>query len=100
MMRGFVYGGFENRHHSSRSAMKTIRDVRRQLATGRFEFTRHAFRRVIERNISEQEIREASTDAELIEDYPRINIRQVRCCSVSRPVDGPYTFRYHSPRRN
>jgi hypothetical protein len=68
MMRGFVYGGFETRHHSSRSAMKTIRDVRRQLATGRFEFTRHAFRRVIDRNISEQEIREASTDAELIED--------------------------------
>jgi hypothetical protein len=80
--------------------MKTIRDVRRQLATGRFEFTRHAFRRVIERNISEQEIREASTDAELIEDYPEENIRQVRCCSVSRPVDGPYTFRYRSPRRN
>ncbi len=50
--------------------MKTLRDVRRQLATGKFEFSRHAFRRVVERNISEQEIREAGADAELIEDYP------------------------------
>jgi len=50
--------------------MKTLQDVRRQLATGQFEFSRHAFRRVVERNISEQEIREAGTDAELIEDYP------------------------------
>ncbi len=50
--------------------MKTLQDVRRQLATGKFEFSRHAFRRVVERNISEQEIREAGTNAELIEDYP------------------------------
>jgi Domain of unknown function (DUF4258) len=50
--------------------MKTLQDVRRQLATGKFEFSRHAFRRVVERNISEQEIREAGTDAEPIEDYP------------------------------
>src|SRR5437870_13702745 len=50
--------------------MKTLQDVRRQLATGKFEFSRHAFRRVVERNISEQEIREAGTAAELIEDYP------------------------------
>jgi hypothetical protein len=51
--------------------MKTFQDVRRQLATGKFEFSRHALRRVVERNISEQEIREAGTDAELIEDYLR-----------------------------
>jgi len=50
--------------------MNTLQDVRRQLATGKFEFSRHAFRRVVERNISEQEIREAGTNAELIEDYP------------------------------
>ena len=50
--------------------MKTLQDVRRQLATGKFEFSRHAFRRAVERNISEQEIREAAADSELIENYP------------------------------
>ena len=48
----------------------TLQDVRRQLATGKFEFSRHAFRRAVERNISEREIREAGATAELIEDYP------------------------------
>jgi uncharacterized protein DUF4258 len=50
--------------------MKTLQNVRRQLATGKFEFSRHAFRRVVERNISEREIREAGAGAELIENYP------------------------------
>jgi hypothetical protein len=50
--------------------MKTLQDIRRQLATGKFEFSRHAFRRAVERNISEQEIREAAADSELIENYP------------------------------
>jgi len=50
--------------------MKTLEDIRRQLAEGEFEFSRHAFRRAVERNISEQEIREAGTQAEIIEDYP------------------------------
>jgi len=50
--------------------MKTLEDVREQLATGAFEFSQHAFRRVVERNISEQEIREAGVQAEIIENYP------------------------------
>jgi len=50
--------------------MKTLEDVRKQLVTGEFEFSRHAFRRAVERNISEQEIREAGIQAEIIEDYP------------------------------
>jgi hypothetical protein len=50
--------------------MMTLQDVRRQLVSGKFEFSRHAFRRAVERNISEQEIREAGATAELIEDYP------------------------------
>jgi hypothetical protein len=50
--------------------MKTLEDIQRQLNSGAFEFSRHAFRRAVERNISEQEIREAGTAAELIEDYP------------------------------
>jgi hypothetical protein len=40
------------------------------METGQFEFSRHAFHRVVERNISEHEIREAGLDAEVIEDYP------------------------------
>ncbi len=53
---------------SSKPQLDENGDVRRQLATGKFEFSRHAFRRVVERNI--KEIREAGTDAEPIEDYP------------------------------
>ena len=50
--------------------MKTLEEIRRQLASGEFEFSRHAFQRSIERNISERELREAGASAELIEDYP------------------------------
>ncbi len=50
--------------------MKSLEDIRRQLASGEFEFSRHGFRRAVERNISEQEIREAGASAEPIEDYP------------------------------
>ena len=50
--------------------MKTLANIQRQLADGKFEFSRHAFRRAVERNISEQEIRAAGAQAELIEDYP------------------------------
>ena len=37
--------------------MKTRGGIRRQLASGEFEFSRHAFKRAVERNISELEIR-------------------------------------------
>ena len=50
--------------------MKSLSKIRRQLAGGQFEFSRHAFRRVVERNINEQEVREAGAQAEIIEDYP------------------------------
>ena len=50
--------------------MKTLADIRRQISTGQYEFSRHAFRRVVERNISEAEIRQAGAQAEVIEDYP------------------------------
>jgi hypothetical protein len=51
--------------------LKTLPEIRRQLAAGGFDFSRHAFRRVVERNISEQEIRDAGAQAEIIEDYPQ-----------------------------
>lgn len=50
--------------------MKTLDEIRRQLAAGDFEFSRHAFKRAIERNISTIEIQEAGAQAGIIEDYP------------------------------
>ena len=50
--------------------MKEIEEIRHQLQTGQFEFSRHAFRRAVERNISEQEIREVGENVIIIEDYP------------------------------
>ena len=50
--------------------MKALADIQKQLASGRFEFSRHALRRVVERNISEREISEAGANAEIIESYP------------------------------
>jgi Domain of unknown function (DUF4258) len=50
--------------------MKSIEEIRFQLQAGQFEFSRHAFRRIIERNISEEEIREVGDNVIIIEDYP------------------------------
>jgi hypothetical protein len=50
--------------------MKTLTEVQKQLSSGEFEFSRHAFKRAIERNISDQEIMEAGRKAEIIENYP------------------------------
>jgi hypothetical protein len=50
--------------------MKTLDDIRRQLAAGEFEFSRHAFKRAIERSISESEIQQAGARANIIENYP------------------------------
>ncbi len=40
------------------------------LRSGNYDLSRHAFIRIGERNISGLEIREAGTDARMIEDYP------------------------------
>ncbi|MCK4762147.1 MAG: DUF4258 domain-containing protein [Candidatus Aminicenantes bacterium] len=50
--------------------MKTLEKIRKQLSQGQFEFSRHAFRRSVERNINEMEIKEAGKHAKLIENYP------------------------------
>jgi len=50
--------------------MKSLSQIRHQLSLGQFEFSRHAFKRAIERDISASEIEEAGTQAEMIEDYP------------------------------
>ena len=49
--------------------MKTLAQILRQLSAGQFDFSRHAFKRAIERNISDQEIRTAAAQAEMIEEY-------------------------------
>ena len=51
--------------------MKTLSQIQQELAAGQFDFSRHAFRRVVERNISEQEIRDVGAIAEVIESYPQ-----------------------------
>jgi Domain of unknown function (DUF4258) len=40
------------------------------LALGQFEFSRHAFKRVVERNIGKREIVQAGSRAEVIKEYP------------------------------
>jgi hypothetical protein len=50
--------------------VKTLNVVQAQLAAGEFEFSEHAFIRVVERNISEKEIREAGSEAVTVEEYP------------------------------
>ena len=50
--------------------MKRIKQIQGQLSRGEFEFTRHAFRRAVERNISDIEIMQAGRQARIIEDYP------------------------------
>jgi hypothetical protein len=50
--------------------MKTLAQIRQQLATGQFDFSRHAFKRAVERNIGEEEVRTAGVESEIIEEYP------------------------------
>ena len=50
--------------------MKTFEQICRQLSAGEFEFSRHALKRAVERNVSDSEIAQVSETAELIEDYP------------------------------
>ncbi len=50
--------------------MKTLAEVQNQLSAGWFEFSRHAFKRAIERNISDLEIKQAGKNARIIENYP------------------------------
>lgn len=50
--------------------MKTLVQIQNQLSSGQFEFSMHAFKRVVERNISEIEIKQAGKNATVIENYP------------------------------
>ena len=50
--------------------MKTFAEICHQLSAGEFEFSRHAFKRAVERNISNNDITQLSENAEMIENYP------------------------------
>jgi len=50
--------------------VKTLLEIQDRLQAGEFEFTRHAFKRVVERNISDREMIEAGVNIIIIEDYP------------------------------
>jgi len=50
--------------------MKTLEQILHQLQAGQFDFSRHAFKRAVERDISDAEILQAVQNARLIEDYP------------------------------
>jgi len=50
--------------------MKTLAEMRSQLAAGDFDLTAHALDRIVVRNISQREIQEAGANAVRIEDYP------------------------------
>jgi hypothetical protein len=50
--------------------MKSLPEIQQQIQAGEFEFTRHAFKRAVERNISDREIIETAANIIIIEDYP------------------------------
>jgi len=50
--------------------MLSIADIREMLNAGRYRLTDHAMKRVVERNLTAQFIKEAGAMAEIIEDYP------------------------------
>ena len=51
--------------------MKTLQELRELLEAGKIELTAHSLKRIVERNISKDEIAEAGSKAEIIEDYPK-----------------------------
>ncbi|EAZ89009.1 DUF4258 domain-containing protein [Crocosphaera chwakensis] len=50
--------------------MKPLEEIRQQLVSGQFDLTRHALKRIVERNITREEIMETGKNAIIIEDYP------------------------------
>ena len=50
--------------------MKSLEEIQKQLQLGRFELTRHALKRQVERDISRNDIKEIGENVVIIEDYP------------------------------
>ena len=49
--------------------MKTLADIRHDLATGRYELTQQAFRQAIEQDIGDEDVREASDSVVILEEF-------------------------------
>ena len=54
--------------------MKMLDDIHRRLSAEEFEFSRHAFKRAIERNISDAEIRQAGDKPDSLRIIPMTNM--------------------------
>ncbi|MCP9456019.1 MAG: hypothetical protein NNA18_07940 [Nitrospira sp.] len=65
------------------AAGKSLVDIRRQLSAGEFEFSHHAFKQAVDRNISDIEIRQAAAQIQLIE----VSMCPAACCGLHR--NGP-----------
>jgi hypothetical protein len=65
--------------------LMNIDDIRAKLSSGNFEFSRHAFRRAVERNISEAEIRELSGAHPGSGDISNFNKRCGELMALTRP---------------
>jgi hypothetical protein len=50
--------------------MSLMDEIRGQVASARFEFSKHAADQILLRQIRVQEVREAFSEGEIIEDYP------------------------------
>jgi DNA-binding Lrp family transcriptional regulator len=55
---------------SDAQRMRSIEEIREMLSSGSYSLSRHALRRMIERNISDGVIRQIGATVEIIEDYP------------------------------
>ena len=65
--------------------MRTLARVRSQLTAGEFDLSEHAFRRAVERDISERETREAGAGAVVVEEYPSPTPRNLCQVTVMTP---------------
>jgi hypothetical protein len=50
--------------------MELMEEIREKIRTGQFEYSQHALDQSILRDVSVQELREATEHGEVIEDYP------------------------------
>ena len=94
--------------------MAIIDDIRAKIVGGQFEFSQHAVDQSIVRHISVQELREAITVGDFIEDYPTDKYGpsclvfgvtlagrplHIQCSYPSRPVVKIITLYEPDPRR-
>lgn len=74
--------------------MKILQEIKRQLSQGEFEFSRHAFKRAVERNISEAEIKKLDGMQKLSKIILMINALPVVYCLDLRPMVEHCIYKY------